>query len=397
VAAGGLPMTSRRLRWELSENALAQAVARRRRAGLPLLDLTETNPTRVGLAFEEERILRALADPRALLYDPAPRGLATAREAVARYYAEARGARVDPGRVVLTASTSEAYALLFKLLCDPGDCVLVPEPSYPLFDYLTALEGVSTAAYPLAYDGEWHVDLPALEAALRAQPRARAILAVSPGNPTGAFLAREERARMAALCAERGCAIVCDEVFADFGDPPDDPRRVRTAAEFDDVLSFSLGGLSKACGLPQLKLGWCVAAGPAREVDFALAALELIADTYLSVAAPVQWAAPELLETRHGFQQKLRARLKRNRATLAAARGPGARWDLLRGESGWSEIVSVPRERSEEEWALALLEQGVLVHPGYFFDLPGSHLVLSLLPPEPLFSAAAAALAAVLG
>lgn len=390
-------MTSRRLPWAAPEPALSVAAARRRSQGLPLLDLTETNPTRVGLPVEGERILRALGDPRALAYQPHPLGLPEARAAVTRYYAQSLGARVDPERVLLTASTSEAYALLFKLLCDPGDVVLVPAPSYPLFDCLAALEGVSLQTYPLAYDGEWHVVLPALERALREQPRARAVLAVSPGNPTGACLRLDERERIASLCAEAGCAFLCDEVFADFVEGPADPRRLRSAAAFDDVLAFSLGGLSKACGLPQLKLAWCAVSGPAGQVREALVALELIADTYLSVAAPVQWAAAELLEARHGFQRALRQRLRGNRAALAAARGPGARWDLLRSEGGWSAVLAVPRDRSEEEWGLALLEQGVLVHPGYLFDLPGAHLVASLLPEERPFETAAAVLARVLG
>jgi aspartate/methionine/tyrosine aminotransferase len=298
--------------------------------------------------------------------------------------------------VLLTASTSEAYALLFKLLCDPGDCVLVPEPSYPLFGYLTALEGVATAVYPLAYDGEWHVDLPALEAQLRAHSRARAVLVVSPGNPTGAFLKEDERARIAALCAEHGCALVCDEVFADFASGRDD-RRVRTVAAHDDVLALALSGLSKVCGLPQLKLGWCAASGPRAQVEEALARLELIFDAYLSVAAPVSWAAGALLETRHGFQAQLRSRLANNRAVLLAARKEHARWDVLRSEGGWSAVLAVPRERGEDEHALLLLEAGVLVHPGYFFDLPDAHLVVSLLNPEREFAEAVGVLAEVLG
>ena len=428
-------MTSRRLRWEQADNAIAVALAARRDAGLPILDLAESNPTRVGLPLDERSILAALADPRALRYEPSPLGLLTAREAVARYCAESRGVLIDPGRILLTASTSEAYALIFKLLCDPGDCVLVPEPSYPLFGYLTALEGVATAAYPLAYDGEWHLDLPALAAQLSAHPRARAVLVVSPGNPTGAFLKEPERERLVALCALHGCALVSDEVFADFA-ATDDAWRVSTIAARpraaasavatpgaatatpgaatatprattsaaagvaplapaqEDVLAFSLSGLSKVCGLPQLKLAWCVVSGPRAQADQAMARLELIADTYLSVATPVQVAAGTLLETRHGFQRALRARLARNRAALTAARSPGATWDLFTSEGGWSSILSVPRRRGEEEWALALLAQGLLVQPGYFFDLPGSHLVVSLLLEEAAFADGAARLSA---
>jgi aspartate/methionine/tyrosine aminotransferase len=415
-------VTSRRLRWEQADNAIAVALAARRAAGLPIADLTESNPTRVGLPLDARSILTALADPRALHYEPSPLGLLSAREAVARYCAESRGVAIDPGRTLLTASTSEAYALIFKLLCDPGDCVLVPEPSYPLFGYLTALEGVSTAAYPLAYDGEWHLDLPALAAQLSANPRARAVLVVSPGNPTGAFLKEPERERLVALCARHGCALVSDEVFADFA-AADDPRRVQTIAARpraatattatatardaavaaplapaqDDVLAFSLSGLSKVCGLPQLKLAWCVVSGPRAEADRAMAALELIADTYLSVSTPVQVAAGRLLETRHGFQQALRARLARNRTALTSARAPDAPWSLINSEGGWSAILSVPRRLREEEWALSLLAQGLLVHPGYFFDLPGSHLVVSLLLEETAFAAAAARLSEGLG
>ena len=357
------------------ENALSQALAARRAAGLPVIDLTESNPTRIGLL---ERT--AVALPPAPSYDPEPRGLLPAREAVAGYHG------VSAGQVLLTASTSEAYSFLFKLLCDPGDEVLVPEPSYPLFGFLTALEAVRAVPYRFRFDGEWHLsfeDLPFSE-------RTRAVLVVSPGNPTGAFLKLTERARLAASCARHGAALISDEVFADFAWQPD-PRRMRTAAAFDDVLSFSLSGLSKVAGLPQLKLGWCVAAGPGH--DEALRKLELIADTYLSVSTPVQLAAPALLAGRHEFQRELRARLAVNLAALLAARAPDAPWSVLPSEGGWSAILAVPRARSEEEWALALLERGVLVHPGYFFDFPESaYLVVSLLPEPGAFARAAAVL-----
>jgi alanine-synthesizing transaminase len=378
---------SRRLPWTASENALSRALRERRE---PVIDLTESNPTRAGLLPSVH--LGALADPRALRYEPQPKGLLAAREAVASYYAESRGASVDPENLLLTASTSEAYALLFKLLCDAGDCVLVPEPSYPLFGMLTALEGVQAVPYPLRFDGEWHLDA----SSLTIPPRARAVLAVSPGNPTGAFLKQEERVALADRCARAGCALVCDEVFADFALSPD-PRRVATAAAHHDVLSFTLSGLSKICGLPQLKLGWCAVAGPPAEVSQALQRLELIADTYLSVATPSPLAAGQLLRGRHDFQRRVIDRVRGNRAALLRARPADASWDVLPAEAGWSAVVSVPRSRSEEEWALELLEKGVLVHPGYFFDFPaGAHLVVSLLPPEGEFARAARFLSDVL-
>ncbi|MFL5312063.1 MAG: pyridoxal phosphate-dependent aminotransferase [Myxococcales bacterium] len=373
--------------WPSGENAISRALRDRRE---PYVDLTESNPTRAGLLPAAQ--LAALSDPRALRYEPHPKGLLAGREAVAAYYADSRGAAVDPERIVLLASTSEAYALLFKLLCDPGDCVLVPEPSYPLFGLLTALEGVEAVPYPLRFDGEWHLDA----AALQLPPRARAVLVVSPGNPTGAFLKQEERAALAERCAGAGCALICDEVFADFALVAD-PQRVPTVAAHGDVLAFALSGLSKVCGLPQLKLGWCAVSGPPDEVSRAVQRLELIADTYLSVATPVQLAAGELLRGRHDFQRRVLDRIRSNRAALLRARSAAAPWDVLPAEGGWSAILSVPRSRSEDGWVLALLEAGVLVHPGYFFDFPaGAHLVLSLLGPEGDFARAAAALAEVI-
>lgn len=388
-------MTSRRLSWHAEENALTRALRARRAAGLPVIDLTESNPTRVDLPLPPERgdrILRALANPAALVHEPDPKGLRTAREAVARYYAD-KGARVDPEHIVLTASSSEAYSLLFKVLCDPGDAVLVPEPSYPLFGWLTSLEAVRAVPYQLRWDGEWHVDMASLRAALDADQRVRAVLVVSPGNPTGAFLKRDERAVLAELCRERDLPIVSDEVFADYAFC-DDPLRVATLAAFDDVLSFSLSGLSKVAGLPQMKLGWCAVSGRRASAKQTLAQLELAADAYLSVGAPVQHAAPELLDGREAFQRALLGRIAANRSALAAAREPDDSWDILPAEAGWSALIAVPRAVAEEDLALRLLDRGVLVHPGYFFDFPmGAWLVYSLIPRQSDFAAAAMVLA----
>jgi len=354
-----------------TQNALARALQESRE---PYIDLTLSNPAAAGLPLAEARL------PPAPTYEPDPRGLASAREAVAAYQG------VSPDRVILAASTSEAYSWLFKLLCDAGDEVLVPEPSYPLFTWLTALECVRAVPYALRWDGEWHLD----PSSLPFSQRTRAVLVVSPGNPTGAYLKEEERLALACACRARDCALICDEVFADYP-ASSDPRRARSAALYDDVLSFSLSGLSKVAGLPQLKLGWLAAGGPGAQD--ALRRLELIADTYLSVNTPVQLAAPALLQGRHQFQRAVRERLRINRAALLAARAPDDAWDVLRAEGGWSEVLSIPRSRGEEEWALSLLRKGVLVHPGYFFDFPHeAFVVVSLLPAPDIFRDAAARL-----
>jgi alanine-synthesizing transaminase len=365
-----------RIDFRQRENAIARALRART---APFIDLTLSNPGAAGLPAGPAAL------PPAPLYQPHPRGLPAAREAVAMLHG------VPPERVLLTASTSEAYSWLFKLLCDAGDEVLVPEPSYPLFGFLTALESVRAVPYALRWDGEWHLDA----GALRFSPRTRAVLAVSPGNPTGAYLKEDERAALARLCREHGCALIVDEVFADYPARPD-PRRARTAAASGDALSFALSGLSKVAGLPQLKLAWIAAGGPG--ADEALDRLELIADTYLSVSTPVQLAAPALLANRHPFQRAVNERIARNRAALAAARPADAPWDILRAEGGWSEVLSVPRSRSEEDWTLALLDAGVLVHPGYFFDFPeGAHLVASMIVGEEELARGAEVLARVLG
>jgi len=340
------------------ENALAQALEARLGS---YVDLTVGNPTAVVLPTGSGQL------PASPGYDPQPRGLLEAREAVGLVHG------VDAERVVLTASTSEAYSWLFKLLCDPGDEVLVPQPCYPLFEYLTALESVRAVPYSLRYDREWHLDA----SLLKITDRTRAVLIVSPGNPTGSFLKRGEYAELARLCGSRGIALISDEVFAEFPSAAD-ARRVHTVAMLDEVPAFALSGLSKIAGLPQFKLGWIVASGPGwRE---SLAQLELIADTYLSVSTPVQLAAPALLAARQVFQRALKTRLTNNRALLSAARPRDASWDVLPSEGGWSAILRVPQARSEEDLALELLDAGVLVHPGYFFDFPsGAHLVISLL------------------
>ncbi len=384
-------MFSERTRWDLRPNRLAERLAAKRAAGARVLDLTESNPTRVGLACPED-VLDALARAEARGYEPQPFGLRRAREAVAADYAR-RGAAVDPDRIVLSASTSEAYAFLFKLLCDPGDELLVPRPGYPLFDFLATLESVQVRSYPLRYDGEWRVDLAVLRASLT--PRTRAVVVVSPHNPTGACLTREEQDAIEALCATHDAALVSDEVFADYTFR-EDPGRMASVARDGPALAFALGGLSKSCGLPQLKLAWTAVTGPEPLRRDALARLEVVADTYLSVSTPVQVAAPELLARRPELHAPIRARLGRNLETLRGAIAPGSPASLLEPEGGWSAVLRVPATRTEEERVTRLLEErDVLVHPGFFFDFPQeAYLVLSLLPAEAEFAEGVARLLA---
>ena len=374
-------MFSSRLNWSQRPNRLSALLEEKRRSGTQVLDLTESNPTRVGLAYPQTEILAGLADASALRYHPAPRGLASAREAVAGYYRD-RGTRVDPGEILLTASTSEAYAYLFKLLANPGDEILAPRPSYPLFEFLAGLESVNIRQYPLRYDGVWHVDFDALEHAIT--PRTRGIVVVNPNNPTGSFLKLAELDRLDSLAAERGLAILSDEVFRDYGNG-EDAGRVSSLSGDRRALTFSMSGLSKIAGLPQMKLGWIVASGPRSEE--ALDALELIADTYLSVSTPVQVALPRLLDLSGGILEQIRRRTASNLARLGDAIH-GSPATLLRTEGGWYAVLQVPRTRTEEEWTLKLLdESNVLVQPGFFFDFESeAYLVLSLLPEPAVFA-----------
>jgi len=377
--------SSHRTSWNLSANAFAARLEAARAEGRTLLDLTEANPTRVGLAWPAAALAEALADPRAARYEPAPRGLPEARAAVAAYLSE-RGEAADPEAILLTASTSEAYAFLLKLLCDPGDEVLVPAPSYPLLDLLAELEAVRLVRYPLRYDGTWHADLAALEGALG--PRTRAVVVVSPSNPAGHLLSTAERTALDRLCAGRDLALIGDEVFADTALAP-----AAGVLGVREALAFHLSGLSKVCGLPQLKLGWIAAAGPDRLVRPALERLEVIADAYLSVSGPVQLAAPRLLAGRETFLAPLRARLAANRAALAELRETPC--GALGSGGGWSALLRVGETLDEERLCLDLLTHGVVVQPGFFYDFErNGHLVVSLLPEPEVFRAGLATVAA---
>jgi alanine-synthesizing transaminase len=369
-------MFSRRTRWDRTANRLSRLLEAKREAGTVVLDLTESNPTHAGIPCPLD-LLHALAAPAGLRYEPAPTGLLVAREAVAADYAR-RGYRSSADRIVLTASSSEAYAHLFKLLCDPGERVLVPAPSYPLFEFLAGLESVDIDRYPLTFDGEWHLQLSGLEAL--ANSRTRAVVVVNPNNPTGSYLKRDEAAALVAFCAVRGLAVISDEVFADyaFGD---DARRVSSLAGNDDALVFCLGGLSKSCGLPQVKLGWIAVAGPAALRDEALARLEIVADTSLSVATPVQHAAPRWLAQLPTLQAPIATRIRENLDAVQRLAGRDSPITPLPVEGGWYAVLRVPATLPEEERICRLLERhDVLVHSGYFFDFPGeAYLVLSLL------------------
>jgi hypothetical protein len=369
-------------------NALASAVARRRSEGRPLCDLTVSNPTTAELPYDEGAILAALADPRALVYEPLALGLPAARAAAAGSFGQGV---VDASRVALTASTSEAYGALFTMLADAGDDVLVPAPSYPLLGFLAAFHDVRLVPYPLEHAGRWHVDVDGMRRAIG--PRTRAIVVASPNNPTGSYLGEDELDAM----LDTGLPVVSDEVFARYaigGAPP--KGRVATVLGARRGLAFALSGLSKLAALPQMKLGWIAAAGDDALVSEAMKRLELVLDAYLSVATPVQHALPRLLEASGAARDAIRARTKKNLDVLREALRAAPAATLYDVEGGWYAVVRVPETKTDEQWAVELVqEDGVHVHPGYFFDMArGAHLVVSLLTPEADLARGAATIAA---
>ncbi len=378
---------SSRTAWDLDETQLARAVRERRASGLPLLDLTASNPTQCGFAYDEAGILAALGDPRAMAYDPDPRGMLRARQAVCRYYFE-RDVPVAPEQVLLTTSTSEAYSWLFRLLCDAGDEVLIAQPSYPLFDFLAQIEDVRLVPYPLLYDHGWQIDLEGLRQ--RITSRTRAIAVVHPNNPTGHWT--RERAELESFCAEHGLALIVDEVFLDYAMPGSAGRSFATGKH--PALTFVLSGISKVAALPQMKAAWIAAFGPASELADALARLEVVADTFLSMNAPIQCALPTWLVAAGEIQDQIQTRTQANLRALdeAMARHPSVtRLDV---EAGWYAVLRVPALGRDEDLAVRLIEEhGVSVHPGYFFGFSGEGwLVVSLLGPEAEFRAGAEAI-----
>jgi alanine-synthesizing transaminase len=368
-------MFASRTNWNLENNRLAEALARHRAAGKPLMDLTVSNPTKCGFEYDSAAILKALANPASLVYEPEPRGLECARAAVSQYYAD-RGRRVAAEDIFLTTSTSEAYSFAFRILCNPGDEVLVPSPSYPLFEFLADSQDVKLRRYPLIYDYGWQIDFPALEGAIG--ERMRAVIVVHPNNPTSHFCSPREAQKLNEICEERNLALIADEVFLDFSLAVERPR---TFATNERALTFTMSGISKSSGLPQMKLAWLAVSGPSGLKASALTRLEVIADTYLSMNAPIQHAAAALLAARHDFQCQLMERVRRN---LAELDGQLQRQNLctrLEMQGGWYAVLRVPATRSDEDLAIELLEtQGVYVHPGHFYDFSGEgYLVVSLI------------------
>jgi len=368
---------SRRTAWDLSPGDLSLAGLAARKQGRELLDLTVSNPTACGFDYDAESLLEPLANPLALTYDPDPRGLRSARASIADYYAS-HSAPVDPNAILLTTSTSEAYSFLFRLLCDPGDEVLVAQPSYPLFDFLATLDDINLRPYPLFYDFGWWIDFAELER--RITPRTRAILVVHPNNPTGHWTHQPERERLEGLCARHNLALIVDEVFLDYAIAPAEPAKTFANGPHP-ALTFVLSGISKIAALPQMKVAWLATFGPQAVVAEALARLEVISDTFLSMNAPAQFAVPTWLATRHDIQRQIRERVAANLSTVSASG-----LELLHLEAGWAAVLKL----REPDPALRLLEdQGVIVHPGSFYGIVDPRLVVvSLLTPEANFAAA---------
>lgn len=381
------PMFSQRTNWQLSPNALTRAIEEMRAAGKKILDLTVSNPTEAGVRPDTETVLGALANPKAMHYDPQPRGLLAAREAVCHYYREEHGVNdLDPERLILTTSTSEGYSYVFRLLCNPGDEILVPKPSYPLFEFLADLADVKLVPYPLLYDHGWQIDFDSLYKA--AGPRSRAVILVHPNNPTGSYVSAAETSALNSFCRERGragsgLALIVDEVFLDYAHalPTHGSAHPSSFVTNAEALTFTLSGISKISALPQMKLAWVATSGPAEVAAEAGARLEIIADTFLSMNAPVQLAASVLIEQRKRVQPILLDRVRANLAELDAqlARHPACARLLVEG--GWYAVLRVPVHGTDEDLAIRILrEAGVSVHPGHFYDFSSEgYLVLSLI------------------
>ena len=381
---GEVSRFSRRTAWDTGESSFAAAVREARASGRPFWDLTLSNPTHCGFHYDADMLLRPLTSERALTYDPNPRGLLSARDAVAEYYA-GHGAQVGADDLVLATSTSESYSYLFRLLCDPGDEVLVAQPSYPLFDFLADLDDVQLKPYPLFYDHGWWIDEGELERAIG--PRTRAVVVVHPNNPTGHWTSAAERARLEAICQRHGLALIVDEVFLDYPLKQNAAARSFACGEHS-VLTFVLSGMSKIAGLPQMKAAWIATLGPEREKTAALGRLEIIADTFLSMNAPVQLALPDWLRGAGNIQGQILDRARGNLARLQrlAAEAPG-RLNVLETDAGWSAVISLAACVGEHDCAERLVrELGVVMHPGSFYGMgEPSRLVVSLIGPAEEF------------
>jgi alanine-synthesizing transaminase len=381
-------MFSQRTNWNLERNALSKALAEYRAAGKPLLDLTQSNPTECGFHVDSHEILGAFDNPANLTYQPDPQGLPQAREAVVDYY-RSQNCRADTADIFLTASTSEAYSFVFRTLCNPGDEILIPQPGYPLFNFLADIQDVALVCYPLLYDHGWQIDMHAVEQAIT--PRTRGIVVVHPNNPTGHFCKPAEIESLNALCAKHQIAIISDEVFLDFS------LRQQTPATFgsnSQALTFTLSGLSKISGLPQMKVAWLMVTGPEALQRRAIARLEMIADTFLSVSTPAQHALPVFLQQRHSFHRQWLKRAQDNLAKLDALLATQELCTRLETEGGWYVVLKVPLTGRSDELAMELLTtRGVYVHPGHFYEFPtDGYLVVSLITPEQEFSAGISAL-----
>lgn len=380
---------SHRTSWHREPNRLSELLEKRRASGNPILDLTVSNPTECGFHYPENEILSALQNKEVLQYHPNPRGLSSAREAVVQYYRE-KGIVINAENVFLTASTSEGYSMLFQLLCNAGDSVLAPQPSYPLFDYLAQVNDVSLRHYQLRYEYEWHIDIQSIRENI--SPNTKAIILVHPHNPTGMFLKKGEFATIKTIAQQHGLALIVDEVFIDFRFTDDVNTQPSLTGE-KEVLTFTLNGISKSCGLPQMKLGWMVVSGEHRAVSEASERLEILCDTFLSVNTPVQIALPELMRQSQNVRQQIINRITSNYGFLKQS-FVNTSCSVLAAEGGWYGILRVPETTSDEGWAIELLgKKGIYVHPGYYYDFQkGSFLVVSLLPEPSVFSSAVSAL-----